>query len=777
MATAYPTQYPNPQISGYAMSVDMGLSRVNFESGIARQRRRYTNMPHALQLSFVMTLDTLQSWQDWVNDNCYLDFVTIPAPTYLSPTLCAYTTMRFTSGLSIQPLAGEENYFVVTVTAEMIPAADAVGGGGDPNNGGVPFIPPFGPDLPDDESFDNTEMWPFPDDPVYPAFGRMGVYDPLVLGEDAIYAVDIYVDLVPLADDKQYLYAACDAMTGLSGANGKALRIIDVTNPLAMTDVSTLELVHAGNNVRAHAVFKQGTTLIIKFQTDSSAGLGRVGLMTVNVADPAAPAILDSAVFRTSVTPADKIGSGLMPIIAANEFLSSGTVSKNDLSINDWGTSTFPTASEVTIAGSNFQDRFARIGDTGYAAAGGLLYIIDLTSSPTLTFTTVTFNSIGAAAPGTGNFVFVNDDKLYAIDATQGTLEIWDVATPATPTFIAELQNTGLVGAHDIYQVAGWLFGLTPNTGFAVDVRTPATPAFLHTYPGFFKTTRLEGGWARWIFASELRGQGRILAQQYFEAGVPPIAIDLTNLTGLITQNITAHVGTIEAIFVSEDESNLYVASSFPSRISRFSMSTAGDFSTLTFVNFMDMTGYSAVSPKGIYMRPDGLQIFYVSNQEIVKIELVTPFVLTSLPTITQSFTTTTGPMIPAAVQPYGLGFSADGTKFFVQSNGAVYEWSMSTAWSLSTATGVSREVVVGGTFAGLFIAQDGSGLLTTNLAGTKIQFHATTPPYDSSTATFNNESNLSFTGEGAIQGYCVNKAHTRIYLNSTRTVLRSYSL
>jgi len=206
-------------------------------------------------------------------------------------------------------------------------------------------------------------------------------------------------------------------------------------------------------------------------------------------------------------------------------------------------------------------------------------------------------------------------------------------------------------------------------------------------------------------------------------------------------------------------------------------MSTAGDFSTLTFVNFMDMTGYSAVSPKGIYMRPDGLQIFYVSNQEIVKIELVTPFVLTSLPTITQSFTTTTGPMIPAAVQPYGLGFSADGTKFFVQSNGAVYEWSMSTAWSLSTATGVSREVVVGGTFAGLFIAQDGSGLLTTNLAGTKIQFHATTPPYDSSTATFNNESNLSFTGEGAIQGYCVNKAHTRIYLNSTRTVLRSYTL
>jgi len=689
MATAYPTQYPNPQISGYAMSVDMGLSRVNFESGIARQRRRYTNMPHALQLSFVMNLDTLQSWQDWVNDNCYLDFVTIPAPTYLSPTLCAYTTMRFTSGLSIQPLAGEENYFVVTVTAEMIPAADAVGGGGDPNNGGVPFIPPFGPILPDGETFLNTANWPYPDDPVYPAFGRMGIYDPQVLGEDAIYAVDMYVDLVPLADGKQYLYAACDAMTGLSGANGKALRIIDVTNPLAMTDVSTLELVHAGNNVRAHAVEKDGNTLIIKFQTDSSAGLGQIGLMTVNVTDPAAPAILESVVARTGVLPTDKIGSGLMLLDAASEIFVNGFLSGDVFSVNDYAGPAFTTLSEVNVSGSNFQDRFTRVGNTGYASAGAFLYVIDLTSAPTLTFTTVTFNSITGAGPTHGHLVTSAGDYLYAIDAALGILEVWDISTPATPTFAGEVQNAGLVGALDINISSTWVFGLTLQTGFSVDVRNVAVPAFLHNYPGFWKTTRLEAGWNRWLFAAELRGNGRILAQQYFVTGmVAPIDLSLLTSPSLGNINTATAAGPISGqnapmgVFIRPDGSQLFLSGQSPRAVSTYDLATAFDISTATLVAQSDPLIATVVN--GLTFNPAGTRMAYLDDtgDDLFIVELLTPWDLTTFQTAAGLLLNSGGPTITSG---RSVCFNESGSMVYVLGSLKIAQFELGTPYTFDT--------------------------------------------------------------------------------------------
>jgi len=693
--------------------------------------------------------------------------------------------MRFISDLAIAPLSGEENYFNVSVTAELIPAAGAVGGGG---SGGVPVIPPFGPALPDgadpEEFFSEPDNWPFPDDPVYPAFGRMGVYDPQVLGEPAIFAVDFVLDLAPLGDGKQYLYAACDASTGVVGANGKALRILDVTNPLAMLHVTALELTHDGANVRAHAVEKVGGTLIIKFQTDSSTGLGRIGLMTVDVTDPSAPAILASAVHRSNVTPINKIGSGLMLTDTVGEVFSNGVEAGDVFSVSDYTDPAFPAMSEVNVSGSNFQDRFARIGDLAYASAGAFLYMIDLTSAPTLTFTTEALNSITGAGATHGHMLTIGADLLYIIDAALGVLEIWDVSTPATPVFVGETQNAGLVGAHDLQiSESSWLFGLTIDAGFCVDVRDAAAPAFLHSYVGFFQTTRLEGGWGRWLFASELRGQGRILAQQYFSINEDPLILDVRGMSDeLFFSSFSSEFTVGRGVCFSPDGLEMYVLSSTPEEIHQYSLTLPHDPSTRSYQSSYDTSAFNETN--GIFIHPEGLKIYAITRiggDRIRQIALGTPFDLSTAGAETSYLTSDLG-----ATTPLGVSFKADGTKIFIMASDRVYSATMDTPWDVTTLTAVG---VTDYSFAGLVsndkgfaVTNDGRSFIIQDFSGTggknkRLKVFTMSVPWDLITTSLAQVSNLPLTSTGNAVQMAFNADNTKVLAVTNTALMVQYNL
>ena len=119
--TAYPSDYPQPLISGFSAQVAMGVIRAPGPTDQA-QRRVHTTMPHTFSLTFIMSVVQWGSWYQWAAENGY-DWFTMNLPTFyagltedtLSPVL-----IRFTSGFSANNVSGSD--VQVTVTAASAPS-------------------------------------------------------------------------------------------------------------------------------------------------------------------------------------------------------------------------------------------------------------------------------------------------------------------------------------------------------------------------------------------------------------------------------------------------------------------------------------------------------------------------------------------------------------------------------------------------------------------------------------------------------------------------------
>lgn len=70
MAT-FPSTFPCPQVSPFSMDLSAGLVRTAFENGMSRQRRRFKNLPHTMQLRWVLTQPELGKVIPWLNDHGY----------------------------------------------------------------------------------------------------------------------------------------------------------------------------------------------------------------------------------------------------------------------------------------------------------------------------------------------------------------------------------------------------------------------------------------------------------------------------------------------------------------------------------------------------------------------------------------------------------------------------------------------------------------------------------------------------------------------------------
>jgi hypothetical protein len=126
MAVTYPESFRCAQITPYQISVDMGVLRTPMDGGATRQRRVYRTMPHTFSLDFIMTVQELGAWQDWVNVHGY-DFFTINKLESMYAgqlgEIASPHSIRFTSNLTIDnPVYG---WVRVKVSAELDPLQSA----------------------------------------------------------------------------------------------------------------------------------------------------------------------------------------------------------------------------------------------------------------------------------------------------------------------------------------------------------------------------------------------------------------------------------------------------------------------------------------------------------------------------------------------------------------------------------------------------------------------------------------------------------------------------
>jgi len=132
------------------------------------------------------------------------------------------------------------------------------------------------------------------------------------------------------------------------------------------------------------------------------------------------------------------------------------------------------------------------------------------------------------------------------------------------------------------------------------------------------------------------------------------------------------------------DGSRLYFVGDLNDNVYQYSLSTAYDVSTASFVQSFDI-GTQDTDPKGLTVRPDGSQLYVVGNgtDNIYQYGLSTAFDI-STATFSQSFDVS-----PQDTTPTGMAFKPDGSQLYVvgNSNDNVYQYRLSTAFDISTAS------------------------------------------------------------------------------------------
>ena len=163
----------------------------------------------------------------------------------------------------------------------------------------------------------------------------------------------------------------------------------------------------------------------------------------------------------------------------------------------------------------------------------------------------------------------------------------------------------------------------------------------------------------------------------------------------------------------NDDGSKMYIVGDATNSVHQYSLSTAFDLSTASYDSVSFSVGAQDSTPQGLFFKPDGTKMYVVgsSSFDVYQYSLSTAFDLS-----TASYDSVNIDVSTQDNSPTGLAFSSDGIKMYVlgSSSDAVYQYSLSTEWDLSTASYDSVSFSVG--------AQDGTPTgITFNNNGTKM--------------------------------------------------------
>lgn len=168
---------------------------------------------------------------------------------------------------------------------------------------------------------------------------------------------------------------------------------------------------------------------------------------------------------------------------------------------------------------------------------------------------------------------------------------------------------------------------------------------------------------------------------------------------------------TPHSVFFKNDGSVMYTVGSGNDRIYQYNLSTNWDVSTATVDTSFLLSG-SDSAPVKCFFRDDGEKMYMVgvTTDTVYQYALTTPWDID-----TMSFET--GKSFSVASQdatPFGIHFKDDGTKMFMvgSTSDAVYEYALSTAWDISTASYSSKSFDITGQLSvpgDIFFKTDGT--------------------------------------------------------------------
>jgi hypothetical protein len=152
---------------------------------------------------------------------------------------------------------------------------------------------------------------------------------------------------------------------------------------------------------------------------------------------------------------------------------------------------------------------------------------------------------------------------------------------------------------------------------------------------------------------------------------------------------LTSQTTSVLSMHFKPDGTKVYLSSTAPNdEVLQYALSTAWDLSTISYESKSFDVSSQSTSPFGLYFKTDGTKMYVLSsapNDTLFQYSLSTAWDVS-----TASYDSVSLDVSSVVPAPYGLDFNADGTKLYavdIASGEAIYQYSLTTAWDISTAS------------------------------------------------------------------------------------------
>ena len=205
-----------------------------------------------------------------------------------------------------------------------------------------------------------------------------------------------------------------------------------------------------------------------------------------------------------------------------------------------------------------------------------------------------------------------------------------------------------------------------------------------------------------------------------------------------VSANVAGQETQATALFFSPDGLKMYVAGSSGDDVNEYNLSTAWVVSSAVFSNTTFSVAGQDTSPQGLFFRADGRKMYMLgqTNDAVFQYTLSTPWSVATASYDSISFSVATQDLTSV-----GLWFKPNGLSMYVvgSTGDAVYQYTLSTAWNVSTATFLQSFSISGQdtVSSGINFTGDGSRMFVLGTTGDDVNVYNLTTPWDISTSAF----------------------------------------
>jgi len=232
-----------------------------------------------------------------------------------------------------------------------------------------------------------------------------------------------------------------------------------------------------------------------------------------------------------------------------------------------------------------------------------------------------------------------------------------------------------------------------------------------------------------------------------------------------VSFSVAAQETTPQGIAISDDGQTVFTTGNTGDAVYQYSLSTAWDLSGAAYVGAFSVASQSETNPQDLYVSPDGLNLYIIGTtlDSVLQYSMSIAWTLSSASYVSSKLVSAQD------ATPTGLYFKPDGTRLYISGNtgDAVYEYSLSTAFDVTTATYVqSFSVSVQETaIQSVLFNPDGTKMYITGGVGQNVIEYAISTAWDISSASYNSVSFVLSSQDTAPRGVWFKTDGTKMYM------------